>query len=66
MSLFNIFNRQRQNGHSHTMAIENAIPDIPETTFIEKDAPEKEPSEEKAFTPLNGGIHFLYDFLDKN
>ena len=66
MGLFDIFNRQRPNGHNHTMAIENAIPDIPETTFIEKDAPEKELPNEKAVTPFNGGIYLLYDFLDKN
>jgi len=66
MSLFDIFNRQRQNGHSHTLAIEEAIPDIPETTFIEKEAPEKEPPAEKPVAPFNGGIHLLYDFLDKN
>ncbi|MGF6849959.1 hypothetical protein QFZ51_005194 [Chitinophaga sp. W3I9] len=65
MSLFNIFNRQRQNGHNHHLAIENAIPDIPETTFIEKDAPGDQP-DGKAATPLNGGLHLLYDFLDKN
>lgn len=66
MGLFNIFNRQRQNGHNHALAIEGAVPDIPEATFIEKDAPEKEQPEEKAVTPYNGGIHLLYDFLDKN
>ncbi|WP_160715797.1 hypothetical protein [Chitinophaga solisilvae] len=64
MGLFNIFNRQRLNGH--TMAMEPAIPDIPETLFIEKEAPEKEPPEAKSVTPLNGGILLLYDFLDKN
>lgn len=64
MSLFDIFNRQRQNGHTHTAAIENAIPDIPETTFIEKEVPE--PPGENTAAPLNGGIHLLYDFLDKN
>ena len=66
MSLFNIFNRQRQNGHTHTMAIENTAPDIPETTFIEKDVPEIEPPVEKSVAQFNGGIHLLYDFLDKN
>ncbi|TWF33957.1 hypothetical protein FHW36_111148 [Chitinophaga polysaccharea] len=66
MSLFDIFNRQRQNGHTHTMAIDTAIPDIPETTFIEKAPPEKEPAEEKPVTPFSGGIHLLYEFLDKN
>ncbi|MET3879994.1 hypothetical protein [Chitinophaga sp. OAE865] len=66
MSLFDIFNRQRQNGHSHALAIENAVPDIPETTFIEKEAPEKEQPGEKTAVPFNGGIHLLYDFLDKN
>lgn len=66
MSLFDIFNRQRQNGHTHTMAIETPIPDIPETTFIEKGPPEKESADEKPVTSFNGGIHLLYDFLDKN
>lgn len=66
MGLFNIFNRQRQNGHSHAVAAESGIPDIPEATFIEKDPPEKEETEEKTAVPLNGGIHLLYDFLDKN
>ncbi|QEH41806.1 hypothetical protein [Chitinophaga sp. XS-30] len=66
MGLFDIFNRQRQNGHNHAMAIENAIPDIPEETFIEKEKPEKEQTEEKAVTASIGGIHLLYDFLDKN
>lgn len=66
MRLFDIFNRQHENGHTHTLEIENAIPDIPETTFIEKGVPEKEPPHEKAVTTFNGGIHLLYDFLDKN
>jgi hypothetical protein len=66
MGLFDIFNRQRQNGHSHEMAVDTVIPDIPEATFIEKEAPEKEPLEEKTVTPVNGGIHLLYEFLDKN
>jgi hypothetical protein len=66
MGLFDIFNRQHQNGYNHTMAIENAIPDIPETTFIEKEAPEKVQPDEKAVSTLNGGIHLLYDLLDKN
>lgn len=66
MGLFDIFNRQRPNGHSHAMTIDSVIPDIPESTFIEKEAPEKEQTEEKAVAPLNGGIHLLYEFLDKN
>lgn len=66
MGLFNIFNRQRQNGYSHTVAMEDAVPDIPEETFIEKELPGKEPSEEKTVTAASGGIHLLYDFLDKN
>lgn len=66
MGLFNIFNRQRQNGHNHTAALEGAIPDIPEATFVEKGNPEKEQPEEKAVTVAIGGIHHLYDFLDKN
>jgi len=41
MGLFDIFNRQRQNGHDHIMAVETAIPDIPEATFIEKEKPEQ-------------------------
>ncbi|WP_298737821.1 hypothetical protein [uncultured Chitinophaga sp.] len=48
------------------MEIEDAVPDIPETTFIEKEAPEMEHSEEKAIVPINGGIQLLYEFLDRN
>ncbi|SJZ95888.1 hypothetical protein SAMN04488128_10235 [Chitinophaga eiseniae] len=66
MSLFNIFNRQRLNGHQHAMETGSTIPDIPETTFIEKETPGQEQPEEKVVAPLNGGIHLLYDFLDKN
>lgn len=64
MGLFNIFNRQRQNGHQHDMAIETAIPDIPESTFIEKEQPEAEQPAEKVAT--TAGIYLLYEFLDKN
>ncbi|WP_217606897.1 hypothetical protein [Chitinophaga sp. GbtcB8] len=64
MGLFDIFNRQRQNGHDHVMAVETAMPDIPEATFIEKEKPEQ--PEEKVIPAFNGGIHLLYDFLDKN
>jgi hypothetical protein len=66
MGLFDIFNRQRLNGNNHAMATENTMPDIPETTFIERDVPEKEQPDEKAVKQPNGGIHLLYDFLDKN
>jgi len=48
------------------MAVEGAISDIPEATFIEKEAPENERPQESAVTPVNGGIHLLYDFLDRN
>ncbi len=65
MGLFNIFNRQRQNGSNHVMAIENAVSAIPESTFIETELPENGQPEEKAATP-SGGIHILYEFLDKN
>ncbi|WP_236652790.1 hypothetical protein [Chitinophaga vietnamensis] len=47
------------------MAVESAIPDIPESVFIEKEE-EKEPPATKPIAPLNGGIHLLYEFLDKN
>jgi hypothetical protein len=66
MGLFNIFNRERLNGHEQTIAVDRPIPDISETTFIEKDPVHQEMPEEKATTPTNGGIHLLYDFLDKN
>ncbi|WP_343745298.1 hypothetical protein [Chitinophaga sp.] len=66
MSLFDIFNRKRQNGHTHAMAAGNAIPDIPESTFIEKDASGQDHPDENTATPLIGGIHVLYEFLDKN
>ncbi|WP_126244414.1 hypothetical protein [Chitinophaga rhizosphaerae] len=66
MGLFNIFNRQRPNGHSHALAIESVIPDIPESTFVEMEAPGKEPAEEKTTTQQSGGIHLLYEFLDRN
>ncbi|WP_343700148.1 hypothetical protein [Chitinophaga sp.] len=66
MGLFDIFNRQRQNGHNHTMNPETAIPDIPEETFIEKENTGKEQPEEKAVAASSGGILLLYDFLDKN
>lgn len=57
MSLFKIFNRPRQNGFSG-----NITSDLPESTFIEKDAP----SDGDTTIPFNGGIHLLYEFLDKN
>ncbi|PWV54448.1 hypothetical protein [Chitinophaga sp. S165] len=66
MSFFDIFTRQQPNRHTHTLTVENNMTDIPENTFIEKEAPEKEQPEEKVAMPLTGGIHILYDFLDKN
>lgn len=64
MGLFDIFNRQRQNGHVHNVAVENDIPDIPEATFVESEKPET--PEEKPAAVTSGGIHLLYEFLDRN
>lgn len=66
MGLFNIFNRERLNGHDQSMTVERPVADIPETTFIEKETVHQEQNEDKPAAPLNGGIHVLYDFLDKN
>lgn len=66
MGLFNIFNRQRPNGHSHAFESDRFISDIPESTFVEKEAPVTEHVEETATIPQGGGIHLLYEFLDKN
>lgn len=66
MGLFNIFNRERLNGHQHAMEVDQPIPDIPEATFIEKDMVQQEQPEEKVPAPVNGGIHQLYEFLDRN
>ncbi|AXY73611.1 hypothetical protein D3H65_06270 [Paraflavitalea soli] len=65
MGLFSIFNRQQRNGHNGTSPLE-AVPDIPEELFIEKEQPEKAPPEAKPANQQNGGIHQLYEFLDKN
>lgn len=64
MGLFDIFSRQRQNGYSHKIEEANTVPDIPETTFVETEQPE--PPEERPAPAVNGGIHLLYEFLDKN
>ena len=64
MGLFDIFNRQRQNGHHHEMTVENTQTDIPEELFIEKE--KVQPEEKSAVAPIGGGIHLLYEFLDKN
>lgn len=64
MGLFSIFNRQHLNGYSHHAAVENPVPDIPETTFVEMEKPAA--PEEKPAPSVNGGIHLLYEFLDKN
>jgi hypothetical protein len=66
MGLFNFFNRQQKNGHTHTLDIESTLPDIPEDTFIEKEQPGKAAQEEKPANQAISGIHMLYEFLDKN
>jgi hypothetical protein len=66
MGLFNFFNRQQKNGHTHTLDIESALPDVPEDTFIEKEQPGKGAQEEKPANQAITGIHMLYEFLDKN
>ena len=63
MGLFNFFNRPAKNSKSHMLDIEAPIADIPEDTFIEKEQTPKVSQEEK---PSDQGIHFLYEFLDKN
>lgn len=64
MGLFDIFNRQGQNGHHQVMTIENTKTDIPEELFVEKE--KEQPEEKAAVAPIGGGIHLLYEFLDKN
>jgi hypothetical protein len=66
MGLFNFFNRQQRNGHNHNQDLDALVHDIPEATFIEKEQPEKVSTEEKPANQPLGGIHFLYEFLDKN
>lgn len=66
MGLFNFFNRQQKNGHTHTLDIESPLPDIPEDIFTEKEQPGKTAQEEKPASQAIAGIHMLYEFLDKN
>ena len=66
MGLFSFFNRQHRNGQDHGLAFGNPVADIPEETFIEKEAPPKATPEEKPTYQTNGGIQILYEFLDKN
>lgn len=66
MGLFNFFNRQQRNGHSHTPDLQNPVPDIPEGIFIEKEQPGPITPEEKPANQVISGIHMLYEFLDKN
>jgi hypothetical protein len=66
MGLFKLFNRQQRNGHSHTPDFEAPLPDVPENIFIEKEQTGKTATEEKPVSQAIGGIHLLYEFLDKN
>lgn len=66
MGLFNFFNRQQRNGQNNAPNVETLTGDIPEDLFIKKEQPEKAESEEKPASPTAGGIHILYEFLDKN
>lgn len=66
MGLFNFFNRQNRNGHSHITDLEAPVPDIPEGTFIEKEQPGKTTAGEQSENRAHSGIHMLYEFLDKN
>jgi hypothetical protein len=65
MGLFTFFNRQQRNGNSYPQGFE-AVPDIPEETFIEKEPPGNPATEEKPAKQELNGIHMLYEFLDKN
>jgi hypothetical protein len=61
MGLFSIFNRKdHQNGFGDNLL------EIPEETFIEKETPEKNQSEDNQVTQTKTGISLLYEFLDKN
>ncbi|WP_276482590.1 hypothetical protein [Paraflavitalea pollutisoli] len=66
MGLFNLFNRQHKNGHDHDLSFANAVGDIPEETFIEKEQPANQTNNEPPAAPLFAGIQLLYEFLDKN
>lgn len=63
MGLFDIFNRQRQNGHDHVMAVETAMPDIPEATFIEKE--NRNSRKKRLFRPSMAEYIFCMIFLTR-
>lgn len=70
MGLFNFFNRK--NGNSNGVEISNRAdnqpkPDIPENLFIENAKPVGNTFNERNQTqPVDYGIYFLYEFLEKN
>lgn len=70
MGLFNFFNRK--NGNSNGVEIPNRPdnqpkPDIPENLFIENAKPVGNIFNERNQTqPVDYGIYFLYEFLEKN
>lgn len=70
MGLFNFFNRK--NGNSNGVEIPNRPdnqpkPDIPENLFIENAKPVGNTFNERNQTqPVDYGIYFLYEFLEKN
>lgn len=70
MGLFNFFNRK--NGNTNGVGISNRPdnqpkPDIPENLFIENAKPVGNTFNERNQTqPVDYGIYFLYEFLEKN
>lgn len=68
MGLFNFFNRTNENLNGTTIVPNiSALPEIPESVFVEKETPRySSPEENKGSSPSENGINLLFQFLERN